>query len=229
MRTTMSKFLASATLVAVLAACVYGATVTKPAADTVPLADAMVRIDLYQDDKLRTKEAFAGHGSGVYIGDEIIITAAHVTKGHAKVIVRSSDGMERPADVLWQNEKYDIAAIRAPAPVTAAHLACVSPKRGDAVVAAGNPLDQDDVYVPGTIVGNERENGIGGKVVLTNAQLAPGMSGGPVYDPAGDVVGINVAVQTADIGGDPFHHDFAMTGINYVVPASVVCDLLGRA
>jgi S1-C subfamily serine protease len=231
-RTTAGKLWACAGAAVALATCIVGATMTKPAAETAPLASSLVRVDLYGGDKFVGDPI--GHGSGVYIGNGIVITAAHVVDGHDKVSLLQDDGGKQTGEVLWANKTYDVAAVRVEIGgwLTPADLACVTPKRGDAIVAAGSPLEEDNVYVPGTIIGDARPNLDGkGKVVLTNAALGPGMSGGPAYDPDGHVVGINIAIQVADLGAHASggtQHDVVATGINYLVPASVICELLAR-
>jgi len=51
-----------------------------------------------------------GHGSGVYIGNGLVLTAAHVV-GDSKTVTLHSD-RDLPGEVLWSNKKYDLALVR---------------------------------------------------------------------------------------------------------------------
>jgi serine protease Do len=163
-----------------------------------------------------------GLGSGVYIGNGIIITAAHVVYGAREVKLRSDVGDVQTGEVLWVNTAYDIAAIR---PASAkrfaeARLECRSPEVGEAITAVGNPVGVEFIAMRGYVSGGEREvTGFWRTVFAMDATTMQGMSGGPVYDADGDVVGITVGVVGTSPGG----------GLGLAVPASVVCGLIGRA
>jgi serine protease Do len=226
MRSTTSRILAGVAIIGLLGACSYAATATQT---DVKKSTSMVRVDIYNGDAVENADALMGHGSGVYIGNDIVITAAHVARGHDKVML-VSDGSEQVAEVLWVNDKFDVAALRPAEPerYTAADLSCDTPMRGTAVVAAGSPLYEDNIYSPGVVIGDKRTSGNWESVIVTNASMAQGMSGGPAYDAAGSVVGINVGVMTTMVSEDPFHPDGSLTGLSYVVPGSTICELLGR-
>lgn len=176
-----------------------------------------------------------GHGSGVYIGNDIVITAAHVVKGAKGVSLLSESLAVQSGAVLWASEEYDIAAIRVTngGQYHAARLDCGDLEVGESITAAGSPLGEDFLYIPGTVVGGERKVGPWESVVVAALPVTSGNSGGPVYDDCGNLVGIVVGVMlnpiaSVDVPTSINDFDRSQVGISYVVPASTVCGLLGR-
>lgn len=167
-----------------------------------------------------------GHGSGFYIGDGLILTAAHVVDGApGKVTVKFMDGSESPGVVLWQAGSRDVAMIKIDPVdyVKAAPLKCAAPVKGELIYAEGNPLNMEFVTVWGTVAGNVREFGPWHSVFVTNIATVPGQSGGPVFNLAGEVVGITVGVMIYPTG-----FSASLVGIGYAVPGDVICNLLAR-
>jgi serine protease Do len=72
--------------------------------------------------------------------------------------------------------------------------------QGMDVYAIGSPLGFKDYVTKGIIVGQEKG------VIVTDTQILPGNSGGPLITPNGDAVGINTAVYRAGgtIGSEVF-------------------------
>ena len=176
-----------------------------------------------------------GHGSGVYIGNDIVITAAHVVKGETTVNLLSESRYVQSGAVLWASAEYDIAAIKVSngGQYRAASLICSVPRVGESITAAGSPLDEDFLYIPGTVAGTERRTGPWASVVPASLPITSGNSGGPVFDSYDNVVGIVVGGMTSMLARtvNPTtlaDFDRSQTGISYVVPASTVCRLLGR-
>lgn len=186
-----------------------------------PLASSVVRVDLMD----------GGHGSGVYIGNGIVITAGHVGIGQKTVMLHLDDGTVQSAEVLWVNQKYDVAALAPihPAAMQASQLSCRAPVRGDHVTTAGSPGREDDLYIPGEIVGDERKSDPWAAVVVAAMPATGGISGGAVFDHSGQVVGITVGGMLGLAGQHGDGLDLSQTGIAYIVPGSVICGLMGRA
>lgn len=217
----------AATLLAASALAVVGCAAKLDASTTAsvqrtPLASSVLRVDLPD----------GGHGSGVYIGNGVVITAGHVAKGQKTVMLHLDNGTVQSAEVLWVNEKYDVAALTPifPTFITPSFLSCEKPTRGEAIVTAGSPGQENDLYIPGTIVGNERKSAPWESVVVAAMPATGGISGGAVFDQYDQVVGITVggmigaAYYAPD--GKP---DLSQTGLSYIVPGSAICGLLGRA
>lgn len=223
--------LLAATLLAASALTVVGCSsqlldpiVTNASASAInKQASSVVRVDLTD----------GGHGSGVYIGNGIILTAGHVAKDQKVVMVKMDNGTVQSADVLWVNADYDVAALAPvhPDQMMASFLSCGTPKIGDSIVAAGSPGNENDLYIPGKIAGAEHGNAVWKSIVVSSVPAGHGISGGGVFDDAGEVVGILVGGSldyTVDpVDGRPL--DLTSTGLSYIVPGSAICKLLGRA
>lgn len=172
---------------------------------------------------VRLELASGSLGSGVYIGNNMIVTAAHVVGDAKSVKVKSDIGDIQDAQVLWRNTDYDIAAIW-PANsrrFNEARLDCRVAAVGERISAAGNPLGAEFITMHGYVSGAARQAGDAWKeVLITDMTTLPGMSGGPVYSETGEVVGITVGTATTQN---------VPVGLGMAVPSSVVCSLLGRA
>lgn len=177
-----------------------------------------------------TVKIFVGQsiGSGVHIGDGYIITAAHVVDDAKTVKIKSRDGKDHGADVLWVNADYDIALVQVAdaSGMPSAAMSCRTATVGENITAVGNPMGVEFLSAFGRISGEPREFLPNWKLVFVVDMTAlGGQSGGPVFDDAGDVIAIVV-------GGliSPLARDIASpTGYNFAVPSAAVCKLMGRA
>lgn len=169
-----------------------------------------------------------GHGSGVYIGENLILTAAHVVDAakDGKIKVKTEGGNILPGEVLWMSKARDVALIRVSGTfgLSPAVLSCVAPKVGDAIQARGNPLSVEFFSAWGHVAGTPREMGPWLVGVPTDMTILPGMSGGPVFGADGRVVGLSVGVLMAPAG----FGSMSFTGATLIVPGSTICPLLGR-
>ena len=226
----MRRFLAATLLLAgtALSACAVDHVVTSSVESASPPAGSAVRI-----------ETPTGLGSGVYIGNGVVITAAHVVAdapaamvdghltGPAVVTLRSDAGDVQQGEVLWLNKEYDIAAVR-PSNARrfkAASLACRTVEMGETIVAEGNPFGLQFITMHGYAAGAVTEYAPQWRAAfITDISMASGMSGGPSFDKYGEVIGINVGVVDPHGGAQG-----ATSGFAFVVPSSAVCGLLGRA
>jgi hypothetical protein len=64
---------------------------------------------------------------------------------------------------------------------------------GDAIVAIGNPLGLEDTVSNG-LVSARRKLDVGVEVLQISAPIAPGSSGGPIFNDHGEVIGVATAV-----------------------------------
>ena len=103
---------------------------------------------------------------------------------------------------------------------------------GESVFAIGNPFDLDFTVTSGIIsgIGREAERRLNGRsirgVLQTDAAMNPGNSGGPLFNAAGEVIGINTAVE------NPLGQNF-FVGVGYAVPSNTalrfIPDLIAGA
>jgi len=162
-----------------------------------------------------------GHGSGTHIGGRLILTAAHVVDGQTSIEIETSDGKKMPAKVLWIAKAHDVAVIQYEGEtLPSAQIACGPLRQGDAIQAFGNPGDIRFAKFNGFVSTAASERAIWKVAHVMDITGMPGISGGGVFNMAGRLVGVFV-------GG--YSTQFApVSGITLMVPASVVCRMLGR-
>lgn len=175
-----------------------------------------------------------GLGSGVHIRNGNILTAAHVVGDSKKVKIKTIAGTEDEATVLWANKDFDIALIHTDGNVSgSSNIDCREPKLGEQIQAIGNPLGVEFISSFGRVAGEGRKTGPWERVVVTDITTVMGQSGGPIFANDGRIIGIDVGVMAAPLksGKDAAGEDTytpTMTGFGFVVPSSVVCQLLAR-
>lgn len=173
-----------------------------------------------------------GHGSGVHIGDGLIVTAAHVVRESKIVDISDSLLLTQKGDVLWVDKDYDIALIRIQsfAAIKASPLECVTPAPiGSEIQAVGHPGELRYVHTWGRVSATAGKVGPWKMVFIADLTIAPGMSGGPVLNVAGHVVGISVGVPTHIMGTSmPGVQARSLLAISLLVPASTVCELMAE-
>jgi hypothetical protein len=125
--------------------------------------------------------------------DGWIATNLHVVaSGGPRVRVRLRDDRElEVVELLAASPEHDLALVR----VVARGLPTVSlgdsdrMRPGDSVVAIGNPLGLEDTVSNG-LVSARRKVSPGFEVLQISAPIAPGSSGGPIFNDRGEVIGI---------------------------------------
>lgn len=171
-------------------------------------------------------ETDRGHGSGVMIGPTIALTAAHVVANVASIKIRTEDGTETKASVIWSAKDYDIALVELEGDVTdAAVISCARSLPGEDILAMGNPTDLRFVQSRGVVAGREKEElPTWRSITPLDATILMGMSGGPVFNASKEIVGIIVAVQRIALS----FSSVTITRFGFMVPSSTICKLLGR-
>lgn len=138
-----------------------------------------------------------GHGSGVIVqSDGVVVTNAHVAMANP-IEIELWDGTRAPAHLTLRDEARDIAILRTTlGTLPTAELADSDQLRvGELVIAVGNPLGFTGALTRGVVHSIGRVSGLGPmKWVQADVRLAPGSSGGPLANAAGQVVGINTMV-----------------------------------
>lgn len=77
-------------------------------------------------------------------------------------------------------------------------IAQALPEQGEAIYSLGNPHDLGMIVVPGTFNGIKK-NSFYQRIHFTGS-INPGMSGGPVLNQQGEIIGVNVATAGNQIG-----------------------------
>ncbi len=141
-----------------------------------------------------------GNGTGiVWDEDGHIVTAYHVVRRLNEVQV-TAGGQTLTAKVVGKDRTSDIALLKADTKLQPIKRGdSESLKVGQFVLALANAFGPSASATSGIITGVKRN--IGGwwgvqidEAIVTDARVNPGYSGGPLVDPSGKMVGMNVAL-----------------------------------
>jgi S1-C subfamily serine protease len=136
-------------------------------------------------------------GSGFLISkDGHVVTNYHVIKSGTSAVVKLPDGAFFPVDgVLTSDKGRDVAIIKAHG--NDFHTLTLGDSDrlqvGEEVVAIGSPLSLESTVSNGIVSAIRTVEDEGGKFVQITAPISPGSSGGPLFNMAGEVVGITTA------------------------------------
>jgi S1-C subfamily serine protease len=133
-------------------------------------------------------------GSGfVASKDGLVVTNYHVIAEGSSAVVKLPDGAFYAVDgVLASDKTRDIAVIKAHGQNFRTLILGNSDRVqiGEEVVAIGNPLSLESTVSNGIVSGIRTVKEEGGKYLQITAPISPGSSGGPLFNMAGEVVGI---------------------------------------
>jgi serine protease Do len=135
-----------------------------------------------------------------------MLTNDHVIGRKRSFTVRIGDGRSFKAKVLGTDPVGDLAALKLEVPEgqKVPHLPLGDSdalRVGDEALAIGNPfalgvLDQAPTFTVGIISALNHTQGTYTECIVTDAEVNPGNSGGPLLNMAGAVVGINGQIST---------------------------------
>ncbi len=146
-------------------------------------------------------------GSAWPIGQDDVVTNAHVVAGSQRVEVDTTDGATHQATVVLFDADVDVAILHVPGLGQAAlPMATTDPARGVVGAAIGYPGGQAEAVVSAEVRGTENARGyniyssgiVARDIEVLAAQIIPGNSGGPLVDKAGVVQGLVFAASTND-------------------------------
>ncbi len=158
-------------------------------------------------------------GSGFIIDPAgYIATNNHVIDGATSVTVTLDDGTILPATIVGQDRRGDLAVLKVDAghPLPAVQFGDSSKlKVGDWVLAIGNPYGLDESTSAGIVSALHRDIGENkyDDFIQTDATINRGNSGGPLFNLAGQVIGINSAIYSPSGGS---------VGIGFAIPSAMV-------
>ena len=167
------------------------------------VSPAVVRIDVRPSDEARGDRRQGGTGSGVIVSpDGLVLTNSHVVAGGARLRITSADGQSLTAHVVGDDPDTDLALVRINEDVTLPFAPLGDSrrlKRGQLVIAIGNPLGFESTVTAGVVSAlgrslRARTGRLIDDLIQTDAALNPGNSGGPLVSSHGEVVGINTAI-----------------------------------
>ena len=157
-------------------------------------------------------------GSGFLISkDGRIVTNYHVIKNGSSAVVKLPNGTFFAVDgVLASDKNRDVAIIKAHGADFRTLTLGDSDRLqvGEEVVAIGNPLSLESTVSNGIVSAFRTDENEGGKFVQITAPISPGSSGGPLFNMAGEVVGITTSHL---VGGD---------NLNFAIPINDVKPML---
>ncbi len=187
-----------------------------------------------------TNSSGSGSGSGIILSaDGKILTNNHVAvlgANGGKLTVSFNDGSHAPAKILGTDPLTDTAVIQAQGvsgltPATIGHSSSL--QVGQGVVAIGSPFGLDATVTSGIVSALNRPVNVGTvsqgnatvyPAIQTDAAINPGNSGGPLVNLAGEVVGIDSAIQSATNGtgqGEP-----GSIGLGFAIPIDEVLPIV---
>ena len=167
-----------------------------------------------------------GLGSGVvWSTDGLIVTADHVVSGSRQVAVQFEDGKTVRGAVVAGDRITDLAVVRVDRTgLPAATFAKAMPRVGALAVAIGSPFGFENSANAGIVSGLGRsfpaspgQAPAALDLIQTDADIAPGDSGGALIDAQGRVIGINEAYIPPSAGA---------VSIGFATPATTVIDIV---
>ena len=159
-----------------------------------------------------------GLGSGFIVDAKgIVVTNNHVVGDADTVTVQLSDGRELTGRVLGRDKQTDLAVVQIQGGGSFQPVAWGDSDHtrvGDPIFAVGSPFGLGSTVTSGIISARGREIGAGpyDDFLQVDAAINAGNSGGPLFDAAGRVIGVNTAIFSPS-GGN--------VGIGFAIPAQM--------
>jgi serine protease Do len=164
-------------------------------------------------------------GSGFVIDSSgLVVTNNHVIGDANEITVIFNSGLRLKAEVVGKDAKVDLAVLRVKhdKPLPAVKFGDSDKMRiGDPVMAIGNPFGLGGSVSSGIVSARNRDiqQGPYDTYIQTDAAINKGNSGGPLFNMAGEVIGINTAILSPTGGS---------VGIGFAVPSSLATSIVDQ-
>ncbi|MCH8952985.1 MAG: DegQ family serine endoprotease [Proteobacteria bacterium] len=174
--------------------------------------------DFFENGQPRAPQTVQSLGSGFVISPEgYIVTNNHVIEEADEITVNFTDGSSLIATLVGTDPKVDLALLKVE---PSEPLAFVSfgdsdaTRVGDWVLAIGNPFGLGGSVSAGIVSAHHRDINSGpyDDFIQTDAAINKGNSGGPLFNMAGEVIGVNSAI-ISPTGGS--------IGIGFSIPSNL--------
>ncbi|MCO7223697.1 serine protease [Pleionea sp. CnH1-48] len=152
-------------------------------------------IDNESGSKSSIGSAFAINDKGSLVTNYHVISNAILRPDKYHLEALNSEGKSLPIVIDNIDVINDLARVsfKEPGISKGLKLATAEPQQGEAIYSLGNPRDLGMTVVPGTYNGYTSYSYY--DRILFSGSVNPGMSGGPVLNHKGEVVGVNVATS----------------------------------
>ena len=180
-------------------------------------------------NKRRNRQRGSAVGSGFIVSaDGYVVTNNHVISRATVVRVVLDGGRQLAARVVGRDPRADLAVLKVEpkAPLPFVKWGNSDAMRiGQAVVAIGNPFGLSQTVTTGILSARGRHlQNFGGfrgssfvDFLQTDAAINRGNSGGPLFNRAGDVIGVNTAIYSRGEGN---------AGIAFAVPSNLAAPII---
>jgi putative serine protease PepD len=151
-----------------------------------------------------------------------IVTAAHVVDGASSIKVHFKDGKTATATLVGKDDSTDTAVIKVNVDASELHPLSIgsssSLQPGNEVVAIGSPFGLTESMTAGIVSALGRtitapNNFSISGAIQTDAPINHGNSGGPLLNTSGQVVGVNVQIDSNSNGSE---------GVGFATPIDTV-------
>jgi len=164
-------------------------------------------------------------GSGFIIDPSgLVVTNNHVVDGAKEVTVLLQDGTKHPGKILGRDPKTDLALLKIDVGHPLPYVSWGDSSKeqvGDWVVAIGNPFGLGGTVSAGIVSARGRDihSGPYDDFLQIDAPINRGNSGGPTFNLAGEVVGINTAIYSPNGGS---------VGIGFAIPSNLAKPVIDQ-
>jgi serine protease Do len=164
-------------------------------------------------------------GSGFIVDPAgYIVTNNHVIDGADEIKVTLHDNRKFNAKLIGRDTKTDVALLKvdSPKPLPFVKFGNSDAARvGDWIVAIGNPFGLGGSVTVGIVSARARDINAGpyDDFIQTDASINRGNSGGPMFNLAGEVIGINTAIYSPTGGS---------IGIGFAVPSALAKNVVDQ-